>query len=499
MKTESVKKIVLGSIFFAGLTIANVCTARANTALDFIEIEVNQVPDPIVEDQVLCGPGAVSLQVLNASAQDEFKWFDGNGVLLEGETESFLEIANLEGSKQFGVRSITTSGVSRMVWVSVTVAEIPATPGIILQEDPNLCEGEVIELRSTFEENNLWSTGETTQSIFVSESGSYSVKQLNEFCESPASELVNVVVNAIPTAPIVSASGPLSFCDGEFVVLSSSYEEGNLWSNGATSQSIMVSNTGTYSVFVVKNGCESPFSEEITTEVHELPAMPEISLIGANPFCEGSGVRLVSSVSDNFIWSTGETSNAIIVTEPGVYYLTAYNENCEVNSVDFIVDEFLLPAPLYITESSGGVLQSSYVNGNQWYKDNQAINGANNATYLPTEDGDYHTKIIFDNGCAFESQTLTVVMPEVPDVTLSQQDFTLSKVSIYPNPAKNYIRIDGLVNAAIMIYDITGRVVVNVQGFTSEKDLDISHLKSGVYMVSIEDGIAKTTKRFIVK
>lgn len=51
-----------------------------------------------------------------------------------------------------------------------------------------------------------------------------------------------------PTTPIITPSGPLTFCAGGSVTLTSSAASSYLWSTGATTQSITVSTSGTYSV-----------------------------------------------------------------------------------------------------------------------------------------------------------------------------------------------------------------------------------------------------------
>ncbi len=64
------------------------------------------------------------------------------------------------------------------------------------------------------------------------------------------------------TAPTITANGPLTFCQGGNVTLTSSSATNNLWSNGATNQSIVVTTPGIYSVVV---NCASSTQVTITT------------------------------------------------------------------------------------------------------------------------------------------------------------------------------------------------------------------------------------------
>ncbi|WP_411894867.1 T9SS type A sorting domain-containing protein [Winogradskyella sp. A2] len=73
----------------------------------------------------------------------------------------------------------------------------------------------------------------------------------------------------------------------------------------------------------------------------------------------------------------------------------------------------------------------------------------------------------------------------------------ISTVSIYPNPAKDALYITGLDREAeITVIDLSGRIVLNVQGFTGS-DLDISRLEVATYLLEIktDDQVYKT--RFI--
>jgi len=64
-------------------------------------------------------------------------------------------------------------------------------------------------------------------------------------------------MDTIPATPQISASGPLSFCNGGSVTLTSSSPTGNQWSTGATSRSITVSSSGRVQLFVLNRNCIS--------------------------------------------------------------------------------------------------------------------------------------------------------------------------------------------------------------------------------------------------
>jgi hypothetical protein len=82
----------------------------------------------------------------------------------------------------------------------------------------------------------------------------------------------------------------------------------------------------------------------------------------------------------------------------------------------------------------------------------------------------------------------------VRDATsLSTTDFSNS-ITIYPNPVKNMLTIDGLVVQDVVIYSVLGKVVLKMN---NQNTIDVSSLSKGVYFIKVSDGINASTKKFI--
>lgn len=125
----------------------------------------------------------------------------------------------------------------------------------------------------------------------------------------------------------ITASGSTTFCSGGSVVLTSNSSSGNLWSNGATTNSITVGSAGNYSLTVTDgNGC-SASSNSISVTVNSLPAIPTISANGSTTFCAGGSVMLIATSSNSYLWSNGSTSQSITVTSGGNYSVSIFNAN----------------------------------------------------------------------------------------------------------------------------------------------------------------------------
>lgn len=70
----------------------------------------------------------------------------------------------------------------------------------------------------------------------------------------------------------ISAAGPLSFCRGDSIILTSSAAASYLWSNGAITQSIIVKNAGTYSVTITDTAGCSTVSNPVSVAANFCPS-----------------------------------------------------------------------------------------------------------------------------------------------------------------------------------------------------------------------------------
>lgn len=99
---------------------------------------------------------------------------------------------------------------------------------------------------------------------------------------------VNITINPLPVRPTISAGGPVAFCLGGSVVLTSSSATGNQWNLngspiiGATGQNYTATTGGSYTVTVSDaNGCSST-SDPVTTTITPTPAITPITAVGCS-------------------------------------------------------------------------------------------------------------------------------------------------------------------------------------------------------------------------
>ena len=81
-----------------------------------------------------------------------------------------------------------------------------------------------------------------------------------------------------------------------------------------------------------------------------------------------------------------------------------------------------------------------------------------------------------------------------------QETTSIEGLSLYPNPVSNgkvYISSKNDLNKDIIIFDVLGKKVL--QTTLTSKELGISNLSPGVYIIKINEGDATSTRKLIVK
>ena len=144
---------------------------------------------------------------------------------------------------------------SNLQTVTLTEPPMPSTPTIAANSGTTICAGDTLILTSSSTSGNVWSTGATSQSITVTNSGTYFLNVLSNSCFSDTA-FMEVSLLPSPEPVFIMATGSITFCDGGSVELIASSGNNFTWSPGnQTSGSIVVNQSGTYTVTVNENGC----------------------------------------------------------------------------------------------------------------------------------------------------------------------------------------------------------------------------------------------------
>lgn len=162
----------------------------------------------------------------------------------------------------------------------------------------------------------------TGNPVTVSQAGNFTVTgQGNNGCLS--STVVSISANQSAPSVLLAPSSATLTCAIPSVTLSAVGTGTYRFSTGSTSQSIIVSQPGAYSVVLTgSNGCTAAAS----ATVYQSSDIPAVS-IGASSSTLTCSVRSITltalSSATGFRWSTGSTGSTLVVNTPGMYSLTA--------------------------------------------------------------------------------------------------------------------------------------------------------------------------------
>jgi len=229
------------------------------------------------------------------------------------------------------------SGFSDTVTVALFANSVPSIKGA---GTGRLCSGDTIVLDAGSGYSAYrWSTGDSTQTIRVVDSGSFSVVTTTSNGCVGRSDTVTIGLSLRPM-PQIRPRGSTNFCDGDSVILEVDGAHADYrWSTGETSASIVVRASGTYSVSVTSvDGC---LGDAIGVAVVVYPG-PSATIVANGPTTFPLGDSVELEVVGDFAacrWTTGDTTRTISVNTSGAYGAIVTDSNgCErsLTSIDVV-------------------------------------------------------------------------------------------------------------------------------------------------------------------
>ncbi len=307
---------------------------------------------------------------------------------------------------------------------------------------------------------------------------------------SEFSECVLTQSATAPSTPIISASSALTFCQGNSVTLTSSSATSYLWSTGATTQSIIVSSTGNYSVTVYNAQGLSASSASTSVTVNSLPTV----LAGNDTtVCVGSSVILSGAGVLTYSWDNGVVNNQSFTPAVGslTYTVTGTDVNSCVNTDQVVITVNPLPTVPTITANST-VLTSSTAISYQWFSGLTIIEGETAQTFSPGLSGTYSVEITDANGCSNTSDDFNFTLSGLTSLNKT------GTIEVSPNPSSGKFSIafgDSDVHS-MKVFNAAGSIIFNSSILVSE--IDLSNQPKGVYFLKIESNDKVFVKKLIV-
>jgi hypothetical protein len=289
---------------------------------------------------------------------------------------------------------------------------------------------------------------------------------------------------SVISAPQVSLGNDIQVCENEAPVqINPTTNIGGLiyqWNTGDNTSSISTSTTGEYYVSVTDaNGCSS--SDTLTITVYQLPG----ANLGADQSVCSNTLPTTLAVQSagnqlSYLWSTGETTQQIQVSQAGSYSVTVINSNgCESSDAiqvqvltapnvnagnDITVCEYDFPVTLNATGYGATVLWS---------------NGSSTPFTPVTSGGTYSVTTTAQNGC---QATDSIVVTSDPCLSIDELNST---ISIYPNPTNSTIVIglDYSLDFTYKLFNTEGKLLLN--GKVDSNEISLHELANGAYIIHI--------------
>ncbi|SDB23724.1 Por secretion system C-terminal sorting domain-containing protein [Flavobacteriaceae bacterium MAR_2010_188] len=86
-----------------------------------------------------------------------------------------------------------------------------------------------------------------------------------------------------------------------------------------------------------------------------------------------------------------------------------------------------------------------------------------------------------------------------PPVQAQDNLVTIDKIKIYPNPVtENYFYVSTSENLSVKIFDVLGKLVAEREITPSKKEVNVSTLNKGVYLVKLKSSKQSTTRKLII-
>ncbi|MFT4545853.1 MAG: hypothetical protein ACI9UR_000338 [Bacteroidia bacterium] len=266
-----------------------------------------------------------------------------------------------------------------------------------------------------------------------------------------------------------------------------------LWAGGEETQSITVSQTGTYSVtFTDGTGCMS--TDEIYVEFGT--GNVTVNLGADTALCNGETLTLdAGSGFASYQWSTMEFGQTLEVNIPGDYSVTVTDQlgctgidliNVQVGASPFADFSYQAVTGTTIEFTENGI------GGNTVYWDfdgdgnvDETTAGGASVQYDFGAESVFGVIMIAENGCGTDTSTQNVL---VQDVGVEELKAEIG-FRTYPNPAFNNVVVSiadaSVTISSILILDLQGRKVTEISAVSNTITIDLNKLPVGFYVLQV--------------
>jgi gliding motility-associated-like protein len=356
--------------------------------------------------------------------------------------------------------------ITKRIWVGQV--------NTFLGTDTTLCLGDSLRLSGTAPHpiaTYLWNTGTTDSILTVLSSGQYWVRVTLDTCIY--TDTININFNPSPLA--FSLGSDTTICEGTTVTLSPDTQQPNvsyLWSTGNTIMQQPVQQANKYWLKISNQfGCYKTDTVNIN-----LNPVPIFNLGNDTALCQNNNLTLMANATaSGYLWNTGSISQSINVTQSGIYWVEATQNQCTFRDtiqvifknlpvLNFGNDTILCEDETLLLDA--GNMGSTY----QWQ------NNSNNQTLLVVSQGLYWARVT-TNGCS-AADTINVNYDLKPifslgrDTTICEGMTILLQPTIQNPTGVSYVWNNGVTSSSISITQV-GNYSLTVSNYCGSKNDEI--------------------------
>lgn len=270
-------------------------------------VEVNDKPVPTIATiAAVCSGQPIVLNVSGVTGS-KFTWTGSDNFTSTVQNPTVTPIPTTVGVYTYSVLVEGRGECTGIATTSVTVKAIP----ILTVSTASICAGTTGTLTASGADSYSWSaTGfsSTGATVSITNAGVYTVIGTTAGCTAQAT--TSVTVKATLTVTV----NPITLCAGVSGKLKaeSSVVDTYSWSGPnnftGTTQEVIVSNAGIYTVIVTKDGCTA-----VATSTVEIKTVADIKATSAE-VCRGATTTLTATGGATYSWTGPETFTAIGAT-----------------------------------------------------------------------------------------------------------------------------------------------------------------------------------------
>jgi hypothetical protein len=473
------------SVSTSGTYYVNVMNSNNCMASDTIHVTVNPVSIHVDlgNDTILCAGSSLMLNAGNTGL--DFMWSTG----------ATTQTINITTSGTYYVSVINGNCV---VTDSIHVTVLPPMQ-VDLGSDTTvvLCSGTIALNAGNNGMTYAWSTGAITQTIHVSESGTYYVTAMNGI-GCIASDTIHVTINPGSLSINLGSDTTIMTCHHENLMLDAGVTGATyIWNTGAITQTITATVSGTYYVNVLDNrGCIA--SDTLTVTI--IDNTIDLNLGADTTVC--SCIQLTAGTGGTtYNWCNGADYHVLNVCSTGVYCVTVNNGMCmAADTISITVNP---PPVVHLGNDTTFISGMIALNAGNTGATYLWSTGATTQTINVISTGTYYVTITNTSGCT-ASDSIHV---NIGTMGVTESVATNFILDVYPNPTDGKINIDlgnlGESVAVLKISNLLGEVVftetITPSKQNTTKTLDMKGNEAGIYFFTIQTEKGLMSKKIILQ